>query len=338
METSVLDTDTALTANSDSKVATQKAVKAYVDAGGNVNASTTTKGIVEEATDAEITAGTATGGTGAKLFVTPPKLNTQIDAKLASYMPCYQQKFATSTKEALTATEWTSGSNASGSVLYIMPNTLGLLYRYERDSMSGMYFETHAIDPTLSVPASDSGAIIVIGIYMYIFSNDGTNIICSRFLASDLTGEQVMTVPTVACTTRVTVWTDGTNAYVQSGNSDTTLRLWTVSGTTFSASSTSTTTTNIYGQSDGSTMSDGTYTYYVSRSTTSTVTIVKNTLIDGTTRSTSTKKLPLLSDVIAGTIIVNIDSTKMYLGYMGDIYDETGAIVSAVYLFPITKP
>lgn len=31
METSVLDTDTALTANSDSKVATQKATKAYVD-------------------------------------------------------------------------------------------------------------------------------------------------------------------------------------------------------------------------------------------------------------------------------------------------------------------
>ena len=32
METSVLDTDTALAANSDSKVATQKATKAYVDA------------------------------------------------------------------------------------------------------------------------------------------------------------------------------------------------------------------------------------------------------------------------------------------------------------------
>ena len=74
IETSVLDTDTALTANSDAKVATQKAVKAYVDAGGNVNASETAKGIVEEATDAEVTAGTATGGTGAKLFVTPAKL------------------------------------------------------------------------------------------------------------------------------------------------------------------------------------------------------------------------------------------------------------------------
>ena len=32
IETSVIDTDSALTANSDSKVATQKAVKAYVDA------------------------------------------------------------------------------------------------------------------------------------------------------------------------------------------------------------------------------------------------------------------------------------------------------------------
>lgn len=76
IETSYLDTDTTLAANSDTKIATQKAVKAYVDVGGNVNASETTKGIVEEATDAEVTAGTATGGTGAKLFITPAKLAT----------------------------------------------------------------------------------------------------------------------------------------------------------------------------------------------------------------------------------------------------------------------
>jgi hypothetical protein len=78
IETSTLDTDTTLAANSDSKIPTQKAVKTYVDAGGNVNASETTKGIVEEATDAEVTAGTATGATGAKLFVTPAKLATRI--------------------------------------------------------------------------------------------------------------------------------------------------------------------------------------------------------------------------------------------------------------------
>lgn len=71
IETSVLDTDTSLAANSDSKVATQKAVKAYVDAGGNPNASTTARGIVEEATQAELTAGTQAGGSGARLFLNP---------------------------------------------------------------------------------------------------------------------------------------------------------------------------------------------------------------------------------------------------------------------------
>ena len=46
-------------------------MKAYVDTGGNVNASTTVRGIVEEATLAEVTAGTATGATGARLFMNP---------------------------------------------------------------------------------------------------------------------------------------------------------------------------------------------------------------------------------------------------------------------------
>lgn len=84
IETSYLDTDNTLAANSDVKIPSQKAVKAYVDAGGNVNASTTSKGIVEEATQAEVTAGTDTGGTGAKLFVPPSKLNTQIDDKISA--------------------------------------------------------------------------------------------------------------------------------------------------------------------------------------------------------------------------------------------------------------
>lgn len=87
IETSYIDTDTTLAANSDSKIATQKAVKAYVDAGGNVNASETTRGIVEEATDAEVTAGTATGGTSAKLFLTPAKLATRLAAVLLGYLP-----------------------------------------------------------------------------------------------------------------------------------------------------------------------------------------------------------------------------------------------------------
>ena len=85
IETSYLDTDTSLTADSDTKIATQKAVKAYVDAGGNPNASETARGIVQEATDAQVTAGTATGATGAKLFVTPTKLATRLTTVLAGY-------------------------------------------------------------------------------------------------------------------------------------------------------------------------------------------------------------------------------------------------------------
>jgi len=75
IEISYLDTDTSLTANSDSKIATQKAVKTYIDIVGAVSpATTTTKGSVEIATDAEVIAGTNTGGTGASLTLTPGQL------------------------------------------------------------------------------------------------------------------------------------------------------------------------------------------------------------------------------------------------------------------------
>src|SRR3990167_4212170 len=80
IETSVIDTDTALAANSDTKIPSQKAVKTYIDTSGGANASETARGIVEEATDAEVTAGTATGGTGAKLIITPAKLATRLTA------------------------------------------------------------------------------------------------------------------------------------------------------------------------------------------------------------------------------------------------------------------
>lgn len=57
--------------------ANQFATKAYVDGvaiAGAPNADTTTKGIVEEATQAEVLAKTAAGGTGAELFVNPATL------------------------------------------------------------------------------------------------------------------------------------------------------------------------------------------------------------------------------------------------------------------------
>lgn len=56
-------------------------LKEYIDGiaiSGSPDISTTTKGIAEEATTAEIDAGTATGGTGAELMVNPNKLSTSI--------------------------------------------------------------------------------------------------------------------------------------------------------------------------------------------------------------------------------------------------------------------
>lgn len=53
------------------KIAEQESLDIIV-----TNASETVKGIVEEATDTEMQAGTASGGTGAKLFSTPAKLAT----------------------------------------------------------------------------------------------------------------------------------------------------------------------------------------------------------------------------------------------------------------------
>jgi len=65
-----------------------------------VNASTTAAGIVELATSAEITAGTATGGTGAALVVTP-------DALLASRPVTEVQVYSTPT-----TANWTKPTNA----------------------------------------------------------------------------------------------------------------------------------------------------------------------------------------------------------------------------------
>src|SRR3990167_10978677 len=110
IETSYLDTDTALAANSDVKIPSQKAVKTYIDTSGGSNASETSKGIVEEATDAEVTAGTATGATGAKLIVTPAKLATRLTALLIDYQAFTDTAGGT----------WTKPSSATSNSLVVV--------------------------------------------------------------------------------------------------------------------------------------------------------------------------------------------------------------------------
>ena len=71
--TSYLDTDTSLTANSDSKVASQKATRAYVLANVTPSATETVQGKAEIATQAETNT-----GTDDTRFVTPLKLKTNL--------------------------------------------------------------------------------------------------------------------------------------------------------------------------------------------------------------------------------------------------------------------
>lgn len=69
---------------------------------GAADASTTVKGIVEEATSSEINAGTAAGGTSARLFVGPEALAA---SNYASFLP------TTGQKDALVGTSGTVGSS-----------------------------------------------------------------------------------------------------------------------------------------------------------------------------------------------------------------------------------
>lgn len=76
--TAKIDTDTALTGNADTRIASQKATKAYVDGAISgvtiVDASTTVKGKVELATDAETLTGTDTARA-----MTPSNLTAKMD-------------------------------------------------------------------------------------------------------------------------------------------------------------------------------------------------------------------------------------------------------------------
>jgi len=256
-------------------------------------------------------------------------------------LPAFNQTIGVDVaKYGVSSPEIAFGSNQDGSVFYISTQSNGSLGRFERDSLSGQYLLTHEIDPTISVPSGDYGSMIVIENYLYFFSNDGTNITCSRFLAADLTGEQVMTVPTVTGNGFSNAWTDGVYAYVVSSSSNTTSRKWSVSGTTFTAVSTAT----CVSMGASSTMFDGTNWYSAFYDPTIAapgpiISIKKFADVNNSaTTSTTTKKSQTMSDVMLGTLLINIDRTRMYIGCLYSIYDETGTVATGIYLNPITKP
>jgi len=310
-------------------------------------ASETAEGTVEEATDAEVTAGTATGGTGAKLFVTPAKLATRLPSisiattQLTGVVPvanlptpAFYQRVAV--PGLTTEVMYASSSNTDGSVLITLVNTAGnALKRFARDANTGIYVQTHEVNPTLDGQYS---SLTVLGNYVYLFNDSGNNIVSYRYLLDDLTGETLMTAPaldTSGTNYNVRSWTDGTFMYVAQTKASTVGNRWSLSGTTFSASATSTTAVSYNGLDQ--IMFDGTNIYQVTVAS-DTITIRKANDVYCAAFTTTTKQIATEINSYTGSIPLVIDSTRMYVGYQMIATDETATRKQIMVLTPVTKP
>jgi len=230
-------------------------------------------------------------------------------------------------------------SNADGSVIFfgIGATSSFTIYRMERDANSGVFIYTHQDAPSLAERVKVS--LTVVGDYVYMTTNNGTNIVVSRFLAADLTGEQVMSVPTVACDdTGSLSWTDGVFFYVASQTASTVSNKWSISGTTMSAVDTGVIANLLSATSQS--MFDGTNAY-IAKSTASVTTIYKLIDGDGSSKTTATMNINHeISNIYAGTILIPIDDSRFYVGFTYGSYNKSNADAvqaQVMKLIPVTK-
>lgn len=341
IETSTLDTDTTLAANSDSKIATQKAVKAYVDTFTSPLASTTAKGVVEEATDAQIVAGTDTGETGARLFPVPSKLNTQITSlltsTLASRVPFHYQRIGV-TPLTTSGVINSNAANSDGSVLIIYSNQSTEIFRYARDTNTGTYYQTHQVNSTIG--SSNFSSVVIVGNYVYIFWDSNTVVSAYRYDLADLANEAAMTVPSIdtsGANYAISSWTDGTDIYLAQAKASTTGYKLSISGTTLTTVTTSTTAVGLASNGTLSFMFDGTNTYSVQVGADS-ITIKKATDIYFVASTTTTITAGIESGAVPYSISIPISNNRMYVGYWNDEYNASAQTKVVMVLTPYTKP
>lgn len=208
-------------------------LKEYIDGAsiaGAVNASEAAKGIVEEATDAETAAGTATGGTGAKLFITPAKLATLLAANLI-YIKTYIAKpigFPTSTPTTETAI---SPNTTQFLGMFNLPNyitvnqisiecttvtvagTLDIVIYSENGQTQKISITTASISGTGAVSTTVSPAVTLPpGNYYAAVNGNGTaNVNIRQWIQTDLAGtNNHATKPKVSGTQTITASTPAT--------------------------------------------------------------------------------------------------------------------------------
>jgi hypothetical protein len=230
--------------------------------------------------------------------------------------------------------------NQTGSVMFIYTDAANELTRYSRDSITSAYTATHNVSSTVGSETL-SASLVVLGDYLYIFYDAGASMGCYRYLAADLTGEQLMTVPSItegSSPNSNLVYTDGKHIYFRTNAASTTVYTFSVSGTTITTVTTDSITDFGY---TGSMMFDGKNPFYGEYGGT-TYTIKKLTDSIGSTTETTTKIVYRFTDAPGQPInygfLINIDTQRMYLGFIHIIYDETGAVADTLELIPVTKP
>jgi len=176
----------------------QAAPKGYVDGvaiAGAPDASETVKGIVEEATNAEVAAGADTGGTGAKLFVPPSKMNPQIASLVRSTISCLTCIPYSAIPVATSVSEVTVGTNTTAFVGQVIipfaitankisfrvatavttPGTLDLSL-YSEDGQTQIFSVTTAsISATNSIVTTALSAVVIpAGVYYILVNPNST--------------------------------------------------------------------------------------------------------------------------------------------------------------------
>lgn len=233
-----------------------------------------------------------------------------------------------------------STATADGSVLFLYLSATNELQRFARDENTGMYKLTHAVSTTAASPPGTVG-MTVLGSYLYIFYDGGANMASYRFLAADLTGEQLMTVPTIAETgtgNTNQAYSDGTYIYFHTSTDNNTLYKFSVSGTTITTDSTSGVTGSDF-DGQGGFVDEDNATVYMSGYSASNALVGKWTSILATGFTETPIPVYDFSDVNQTDVaLVNIDATRLYVVRLVPVYDETTVIRGLITFIPFTKP
>jgi len=248
--------------------------------------------------------------------------------------PAYQQRI---TRELVQQTDGAC-SNADGSVLYIFTESASLV-RYQRDTLTGAYLQTHREN----VSFTNRGSVTLLGSYVYIFFDNGTNMACYRYLASDLSGETAMTMPAITApgTNNFVAWSD--QAFLYSTSTGTTVYKFSVAGTVLTQVSTSTASGIAGGEVFCASLFDGTTAYIAKAGVTGDIYFYKLNNINGSsTTLTQFKMYGTAYDAAGprrnGVVLAGIDTQRMYIGSSSMIKDSTNNAAVVLELTPITKP